>query len=151
MPTPTRYCLVAGRGEGETKLTAFDVALLDAGIGHLNLVKVSSVLPPGAEYSEHLVIPPGSLVPTAYGSLVSCEPGETISAAVGVGVTNGSHGVIMECTGTCPKKEIDEMVERMVEESLKARNMRVDLIRVKSVEHVVRKVGSVVAAVLLWY
>jgi pyruvoyl-dependent arginine decarboxylase len=41
--------LVAGKAEGGTPLNAFDNALLDAGIGDVNLIKVSSIIPPGAE------------------------------------------------------------------------------------------------------
>ena len=43
---PKKVSLVAGHGEGETPLTAFDNALQDAGIAHTNLVRVTSVLPP---------------------------------------------------------------------------------------------------------
>ncbi len=38
-----------GIGEGSTKLAAFDRALYDAGIGNYNLIKLSSVIPPGSE------------------------------------------------------------------------------------------------------
>lgn len=97
LPTPKSYTLVAAAAEGEKELTAFDRALLLAGIGNVNLVRVSSILPPGAEYREKLNIPPGSLVPIAYGSLSSTEPGALIAAAVAVGVgpDAGSFGVIM--------------------------------------------------------
>ena len=47
IPIPTKFSLVVGHGEGDKKLTAFDAALLDAGIGNMNLLRVSSVLPPG--------------------------------------------------------------------------------------------------------
>ena len=35
---PTKVCLVWGAAEGDSELTAFDNALLKAGIGHLNLI-----------------------------------------------------------------------------------------------------------------
>lgn len=44
------YTLVGGSGEGATRLNAFDAALLDAGVGNTNLIKLSSILPPGLEY-----------------------------------------------------------------------------------------------------
>lgn len=44
-----RLYLVAGKAEGSTPLNAFDNALLDAGIGDVNLIKVSSIVPPGVE------------------------------------------------------------------------------------------------------
>lgn len=36
-------------GEGETKTSAFDKALLDAGIANYNLIRMSSVIPRGAD------------------------------------------------------------------------------------------------------
>lgn len=41
--------LTKGTGEGPTTLAAFDGALFDAGIANYNLLKLSSVIPPGAE------------------------------------------------------------------------------------------------------
>ena len=45
----TMAAATAGRAEGGTPLNAFDNALLAAGIGNINLIKVSSILPPGVE------------------------------------------------------------------------------------------------------
>ena len=44
--TPTHYFLVSGASEGFTSLNAFDGALLSAGIGDTNIVKMSSIVPP---------------------------------------------------------------------------------------------------------
>ena len=41
----TMAAATAGRAEGGTTLNAFDNALLAAGIGNINLIKVSSILP----------------------------------------------------------------------------------------------------------
>ncbi len=99
LPTPKKFTLCAGSAEGSTRLNAFDNALLAAGIGNLNLLRVSSVLPPEAELVEKLDIPPGSLTPTAYGSIISDVPGERIAAAVGVGFSEDTYGMIMEFSG----------------------------------------------------
>lgn len=37
-----------GVGSGRTRLTAFDAALTDAGVGNFNLVRLSSVIPPAS-------------------------------------------------------------------------------------------------------
>jgi arginine decarboxylase len=37
-----------GTGTGPTKLAAFDAALRDAGVANFNLIKLSSVIPPGS-------------------------------------------------------------------------------------------------------
>ena len=66
-PMPTCYFLTAGRGEASTELNAFDAALLDAGVGDTNLIKMSSILPPGALEIEILPLKKGSFIPLAYG------------------------------------------------------------------------------------
>lgn len=44
-----------GTGEGQTKLSAFDAALWDAGIANFNLIKLSSIIPPRAKVkAQHL-------------------------------------------------------------------------------------------------
>ncbi len=151
LPTPRKFTLVAGSGEGETKLTSFDKALLDAGIGNLNLLKVSSILPPACEYVEKLEIPPGSLTPTAYGSVISDVPGEVIAAAIGVGFSEDSFGVIMEFGGKCTKGESEAKVADMVREAFEIRGIPLKGIMVKGVDRKVEKVSCVFAAAALWY
>ena len=46
MTRTDRYTLVSGIGTGSTVLNAFDAALLSAGVGNFNLLRVSSILPP---------------------------------------------------------------------------------------------------------
>ncbi|HEY0010845.1 MAG TPA: pyruvoyl-dependent arginine decarboxylase [Candidatus Paceibacterota bacterium] len=38
-----------GLGTGDTKMAAFDAALLDAGVANYNLIRLSSIIPPGSE------------------------------------------------------------------------------------------------------
>ena len=91
---PNAIWASAGAAEGDTELNAFDNALLAAQVGNLNLVRVSSVLPQDATVLEAPPqITPGSLVPTVYSVQVSARPGETVAAAVGIGVAGGSHGM----------------------------------------------------------
>src|SRR5262249_30689843 len=56
----------AGNAEGGTPLNAFDNALLAAGIGNINLVRISSIVPPGVELLPLPRIKPGAIVPTAF-------------------------------------------------------------------------------------
>jgi len=44
--------LVKGVGEGSTKLSAFHAALMDAGVGRLNLIQLSSVVPRETEIKD---------------------------------------------------------------------------------------------------
>jgi len=151
LPTPRKFTIVAGHAEGNTKLTAFDKALLNAGIGNLNLLKVSSILPPNAEYVERLEIPPGSLTPTAYGSCVSDIAGQVIAAAVGVGFSEKDYGVIMEFEGVCSKQEAEAKIKEMIEEAFSVRGLKLERVMIKGIEHKVEKIGCVFAAVALWY
>jgi len=56
-----RVVLTAGVGSGPTSLSAFDAALIDAGVANFNLLTLSSVIPPGTEVvvSESAAIPEG--------------------------------------------------------------------------------------------
>ena len=152
LPIPNRFALVAGRAEGETPLTAFDAALLDAGVANVNLVKVSSILPPRARPLERLALPPGALVPIAYGKLVAAEPGRRIAAAVAVGRGDEDQfGMIMEHTAYGSAGEVEATIRRMVEESFVMRGGRPRQVLVRAVEHVVQRCGCVFAGCILWY
>lgn len=150
LPVPTKFTLVAGAAEGPSTLNAFDNALLAAGIGNVNLVRVSSILPPGARFVEQIDIAPGSLTPTAYGASTSKTPGETIAAAVGIGLSEDSFGVIMEWSGKGTAEEAEAHVRTMVEAAFAERDMPLKDVMLKSVEHRVGKCGSAFAAVALW-
>lgn len=152
LPIPVRFTLGAGWGEAETKLNAFDAALLAAGMGDLNLLRVSSILPPGAVHTKELDIPEGMLVPTAYGTIASQETGQKIAAAVAVGIPiDDGCGVIMECSGFCCKQAIEEQITGMVEAAFAMRQRQLREIIVLAVEHTVDKCGSVFAGCALWY
>ena len=53
-----KVSITSGRAEGPTKLNAFDNALLNAKIGDINLIKVSSILPSGTEVIPVPKFPP---------------------------------------------------------------------------------------------
>jgi arginine decarboxylase len=87
---PANYFFAKGHAEGYMELNAFDAALLDAGIGNTNLVKMSSILPPGCLQIQPLPLPPGCLVPVAY-SAITCRRGRCRSR--GPIQTRAYHGV----------------------------------------------------------
>ncbi|MCY4379839.1 MAG: pyruvoyl-dependent arginine decarboxylase, partial [Candidatus Dadabacteria bacterium] len=47
--TPTKAFVTKGVGKHKKKLSSFELALRDAGIAQFNLVKVSSIFPPGCQ------------------------------------------------------------------------------------------------------
>ena len=151
LPTPKKVKLVAAAAEGPTGLNAFDNALLAAGIGNLNLIRVSSILPPGCVYERDFPVPPGSLTPTAYGYLVSDEPGREIAAAIGCGFSADDYGVIMEFEGFCDRAEAAERVAEMVRQGFAARGKVLTDLRVEAASHRVQRQGAVLAAAVMWY
>lgn len=151
LPTPKKFFVTAGSAGGKNHLNAFDNALLKARIGNLNLIRVSSILPPGVEYCAEMEIPPGSLVPTAYGYIISDVPGEMIAAAVGVGFSRDTFGVIMEFSGKCSKDQAEQAIKKMLEEAFETRGMELAGTRIASTEYRVETIGCALAAVPLWY
>jgi arginine decarboxylase len=152
LPIPKRYFLTAASCEGTTPLTAFDGALLKARVGNTNLLRVSSILPPGCILEPGLVVPPGSLLPIAYGTLTSDRQGEKIAASVAVGISAAEDfGVIMEYEGYCDQAAAEDQVTKMLEEAFAMRKLPLNDIKVAAVEHVVENIGCVFAAVPLWY
>ncbi|WP_423792815.1 pyruvoyl-dependent arginine decarboxylase [Methanocaldococcus indicus] len=150
---PNTISLVAGKGEGETELNAFDRALLDAGVGNVNLVKMSSIMPPKAELVEIPKLPMGALVPIAYGCITSKEPGELIAAAVSVAFPKDEEkcGLIMEFSGKCSKKEAEERVREMAKIGFEMRGWDIKKIESIAIEHEVEKIGCAFAGAVLWY
>ena len=148
---PERFIIVSAAAEASYSLTAFDAALLKAGIGNVNLVRISSILPPGCFEEENgIIFPPGAFVPTAYGSICSEIKGELIAAAVGIGFSKDTFGVIMEFSGKCSAEEARANVEAMIKEAFSNRSEELKGMKIKSVEHRVEKAGAVLAAVALW-
>ncbi len=110
----------SGWGAGETELLAFDAALNRAGMAQFNLLKVSSIIPPGAIRADSVDLPPGSLLPAAFGSTYSSLGGQVISAAVAVGLPADPDevGVIMEFAGPVEEKAALDKVRLMAERAL---------------------------------
>ncbi len=151
LPTPKKYTMVCGSAEGPTELNAFDNALLQSGIGNLNLLRVSSVLPPTCTEAERLDVAPGSLTPTAYGTITSDVPGQTIAAAVAIGFSRDSYGIIMEYSGVCSREEAEQEVAKMARSAFEQREIALANLKVRSTEHRVDSIGCAFAAVALWY
>ena len=149
--TVTLAAATAGHAEGGTTLNAFDNALLAAGIGNINLIKVSSILPPEVPVIELPKIKPGALVPTAYAAMTSDVPGETIAAAVGYAVPDdpAKNGVIMEFHGHATRAEAETQIESMLEEAFRVRGEPIREMKVVAVEHTVERCGCALAAITL--
>ncbi len=152
--TPTTFFLVRGSSEGFSLLNAFDGALLASGVGDTNLVKMSSILPPGCKELNPppVPMPQGALVPVAYASLASDVPGEIISAAVAIGIPEDTSlaGLIMEYSARAEEKVVLERVKEMVRKGMEFRKRPYKTIMAISATHRVESVGAVFAGVVLW-
>jgi len=153
LPRPTRFYLTAGAAEGYTPLNAFDAALLAAKVGDVNLVKLSSILPPSCRIVEPWALEPGSLTPVAYASITSHLPGETVAAAVacGVPVDPTLPGVIMEYSARGSAQGAEEIVREMARQAFEVRGRELKEILSISTEHHVVSIGSTFAAVVFGY
>jgi arginine decarboxylase len=147
----TKVAATAGNAEGTSPLNAFDNALLAAGIGNVNLVKVSSIFPPSAEPVPLPRIRPGAIVPTAYAAMTSEVPGEVVAAAVGWALPDdpAKNGVIMEFHDKATREEAERMIVEMLREAFRARGWRIARMEVSAAEHRVERTGCALAAVTL--
>lgn len=130
------FFLCAGYGRAARALNAFDAALIAAGVGQFNLVRVSSILPPLSHRSERVPLPPGSLLPIAYSYEIVEEPGIRIVATVAVGLPKDPHdyGVIMEYHGRGVKSDFEEIVRTMTQEAMNLRGIPIGDILLESEE-----------------
>lgn len=147
---PRSVSVAAGAGEGPTDLNAFDHALMDAGIANLNFLRVTSVFPMGAKVVPMRSFTPGLLMPAVYARISRHTPGEYIAAAVGVGIGEEGYGVIMEHSHAGTAANAEQVVRRMVEEAMAVRKLHTKDIIIACKDHVVQRMGCVVAAVLFW-
>src|SRR3989475_10656401 len=145
--TVTMAAATAGHAEGGTPLNAFDNALLVAGIGNINLIKISSILPPDVPVIELPKIKLGALIPTAYAAMTSETPGETIAAAVGYAIPDdpAKNGVIMEFHGLATKTEAERQIHLMLEEAFQVRGETIREMKIFAVEHTGERTGCALA------
>lgn len=152
--TPTKFFLVSGSSDGFSLLNAFDGALLASGVGDTNLVRMSSILPPGCTEIKPrpTALPQGALVPVAYAAITSDVPGETISAAVAIGIPEDANlaGLIMEYSARTDEATVRNQVIKMVEKGMETRKRPIKEIMSISSTFKVGTMGAAFAGVVLW-
>ena len=94
--TPKKIFLTSGEGVHKEKLASFELALRDAGIEALNLISVSSILPPHCDFISKedgiSKLNLGQVVPVVLARMESKTPNQIVSSGVGVAVpSNRSH------------------------------------------------------------
>lgn len=85
---PKKMFFTTGAGVHKERLTSFEMALRDAGIAQLNLVRISSIFPPNCEVVDREVgtrlLRPGQVVFCVLSEACSNEPSRRLGAAIGI-------------------------------------------------------------------
>ena len=85
---PRKMFLTRGAGVHKEKLTSFEMALREAGIAKFNLVRVSSIFPPGCKIVDReeglTLLQPGEIVFAVIAEMSSNEPGRRIASSIGI-------------------------------------------------------------------
>ncbi len=88
MNTRCEIFLTKGTGKHKERLASFEMALRDAGLATFNLVRVSSILPPGAKMitraSGLSELTPGQIVFAVMSDNTTNEPHRLVAASIGV-------------------------------------------------------------------
>ena len=143
-----KVSITSGRSEGPSRLNAFDNALLDAGIGDVNLITVSSILPKDTQIVELPHIQEGKMVNCVLACAHSDQPGDLITAAVAV-ATSDDFGCVVEHSGVNQDPEkIKEEAETMVRYMMQVRNLTIREIIIVNESHKVKEEGVALAAVV---
>ncbi len=143
-----KIAIVSGKDEGPTKLNAFDNALSDAGIGDVNLIKVSSMLAGNAEIIDLPKLKPGAMVNCVLSEITSNVPGEVITATIAVAIGD-ELGCVVETTGhgKNPEDIIDEAKE-MVCYMMDKRGVEIKDLIIETSSTTVKDIASVISSVV---
>ncbi len=140
--------IVWGESEGKTLLSAFDRALLKAGIHNLNLIPLSSVIPPNSVVEEvgntHLAKGIGDVLYVVMASFGCKKPGVVISAGLGW-VQTEKGGLFIESKGEFSQEDCEEEIRIGLTEMLEARGWKGE-IKKKVISHEVLEVANVTVA-----
>lgn len=143
-----RIAIVSGKDEGPTKLNAFDNALTDAGIGDVNLIKVSSMLAGNTKVQKLPKLKAGAMVNCVLSTITSNNPGDEISAVVAVAIGE-KLGCVIETTGI--NKDKDELIDEakmMVKYMMDKRGVEIKELIIEQSTTTVENIASVVASVV---
>jgi arginine decarboxylase len=99
---PKKLFLTKGVGKHKEKLASFEASLRDAGIAPFNIVRVSSILPPGAKMFPRMKglkhLSPGEIVYAVVAECSTNEPHRLSAASIGVAVPSdrSQYGYLSE-------------------------------------------------------
>jgi arginine decarboxylase len=143
-----KVSITSGKAEGPTKLNAFDNALLDAGIGDVNLIKVSSIIPAGAELIDIPQFPAGEMVNTVLSYVSSDRQGDQLCAVIAVAISD-ELGCVVEHGGINEDPEkVKEEALGMVKYMMQVRGKKINELIIECQKHQVKRQGAAIAALV---
>ncbi|MCL2157702.1 MAG: arginine decarboxylase, pyruvoyl-dependent [Methanobrevibacter sp.] len=143
-----KIAIVSGKAEGPTKLNSFDNALLDAGIGNVNLIKVSSMLDKNTQIKKLPKLTPGSMINCVLSCISSDKNGDLISAAVAIAIGDNLGCVVENSKINLNPEEIRKESIDMVKYMMEVRGETIQELIVEEINHTVENIGTVVASVI---
>ncbi len=110
----TTFALVKGKGVSKiSKMNALDKAMLDAGIGDINMIKVSSVLPPDIKRVEEVLDLVGAFRPCVIAKAVG--KGKDLAAGLAYGFREDKRGgYVAENSQVTENLDIDGFEKRLI-------------------------------------
>lgn len=143
-----KIAIVSGKSEGPTKLNAFDNALSNAGIGDVNLIKVSSMLSGNAKIEQLPKLKPGAMVNCVLSEVTSDNPGDEITAVIALAIGE-PLGCVVETSGI--NKNPDDLIDeakKMVTYMMEKRNVKIKELQVEYSTTKVKTIASVISSVV---
>lgn len=147
---PKKVYIAATSAEGSSYINAFDACLVKIGLPQVSLIKVTSILPRNIEIitGKTPSLPKGSNVPAIYAYACSDTPGETVSAAIAIAITNDLTLVAEHASVGAMREEVEEKAKNIVVEMARIRGLQTNKIIVRSATHVVKRIGCALAIVV---
>ncbi len=143
-----KIAIVSGNDEGPTKLNAFDNALSNAGIGDVNLIKVSSMLEGNTEIQELPKLKAGAMVNCVLSEITSDNPGDVITAVVCIAIGE-TLGCVVETSGiNRDNDELTSEAREMVKYMMKKRNVEIKELYLEYSTAKVKDTASAIASVV---
>ena len=92
---PRSFFLTKGVGKHKESLQSFELALRSAGIQHCNIVRVSSIIPPGCRLISRekglKMLEPGEITFVVLSTNSTNEPYRQIAASIGAAIPSGKN------------------------------------------------------------
>ncbi len=126
----TRFAVDTGKGKSNiSELNAIDKAMIDAQIGNINVIEVSSILPKGIERVDDISERMGSFLPAVMSKCTGSS--KELAAGLSWGLENDGSGYVIEHS-----KKDDYIDMDLFQDELKERLHGMSKVRDKELEKI---------------